>query len=119
MNQRKWDVQSQNPVPVEADQRPTENPLLTEPSRGASQKKEATGSDFTERHAIMQGTELRDIRKQMEMTQAELAEALDLSQPFIGMMERGEKPIEKRTELAVRYLLGERKAQGKPRIIKI
>jgi transcriptional regulator with XRE-family HTH domain len=52
----------------------------------------------------MQGSELKDARKALGMTQAELANALGLSNAFIGMMERGEKAVEKRTELAVRYL---------------
>lgn len=52
----------------------------------------------------MQGAELRRIRKGMKLTLAELGEALGLSGNFIGMMERGEKAIEKRTELAVLYL---------------
>lgn len=36
-----------------------------------------------------------------------------------GTMERVDKPIEKRTELAVRYLLGEHNAKGKIVIKKI
>lgn len=52
----------------------------------------------------MQGEELRERRKAMRLTQADLAAALSLTQTFIGMMERGEKPIEIRTALAVKYL---------------
>jgi DNA-binding XRE family transcriptional regulator len=61
------------------------------------------------REVEMQGSDLREIRKRLAMTQAELAAALDLSPQFIGMMERGEKPIEKRTELAVLYIAYARK----------
>lgn len=53
----------------------------------------------------MQGDELKALRKQAGLTQAELAQALGLTQTFIGLMERGEKAIERRTELAVRYLV--------------
>ena len=53
----------------------------------------------------MQGDELRALRKQMGMTQGALATELGLTTTFIGMMERGEKAIERRTEMAVRYLL--------------
>ena len=49
------------------------------------------------------------------MTQGELAEALGLTTTFIGLMERGVKGIEKRTELAVRYLkLVSEQAAGTP-----
>lgn len=33
-----------------------------------------------------------------------MAMALDTSETFVGQMERGQKPIERRTALAVRYL---------------
>jgi DNA-binding transcriptional regulator YiaG len=42
----------------------------------------------------MEGYKLRAIRKALRMTQVEFAEA----------MERGDKPIERRTELAALYL---------------
>lgn len=41
----------------------------------------------------------------MNLRQAALADALGLTPQFIGMMERGEKPIEPRTALSVRYLV--------------
>lgn len=41
----------------------------------------------------------------MNLTQEELGNALGLSKVFIGLMERGAKGIERRTELAVRYLV--------------
>jgi len=53
----------------------------------------------------MQGSELKAAREQAGMTQGQFADALGLSGTFIGLMERGEKAIELRTELAVRYLL--------------
>ena len=56
----------------------------------------------------MQGDELRTVRGEMRMTQGEFAEALGLTPTFIGMMERGDRPIEKRTELAARQLYNER-----------
>ncbi|QAY78689.1 helix-turn-helix domain-containing protein [Sphingosinicella sp. BN140058] len=54
----------------------------------------------------MTGEELKAQRKAMAMSQGGLAEALGLTGTFIGMMERGVKPIERRTILAVRYLAG-------------
>jgi len=41
------------------------------------------------------------------MTQGQMAEALGLTGTFVGMMERGDKPIEKRTALAVQQLAAE------------
>lgn len=52
----------------------------------------------------MQGHELKAIRKSMDLRQAALADALGLTPQFVGMMERGEKPIEPRTALSVLYL---------------
>lgn len=52
----------------------------------------------------MQPDELRSARREMGWTQAQMAEALGLSSNFVAMMERGEKAIERRTELAVRYV---------------
>lgn len=52
----------------------------------------------------MTGDELRALRKQMNLRQAPLAEALGLTPQFIGMMERNVKAVEPRTAMAVRYL---------------
>lgn len=52
----------------------------------------------------MQPDELLAIRRTMGMTQSDLAERLGLTPQFIGMMERGEKAIEKRTALAVHQI---------------
>ncbi|MEP9402070.1 helix-turn-helix transcriptional regulator [Sphingomonas sp. VNH70] len=52
----------------------------------------------------MQPAELRTLRKAMGMTQGDLATALDMAVSSIGRMERGELPIERRTDLAVRWL---------------
>lgn len=53
----------------------------------------------------MQPNDLKAARKAMGLTQADLAGLLGLTPQFIGMMERGEKAIEPRTVLAVRYLM--------------
>lgn len=53
----------------------------------------------------MNEVELRKIRKSMNLSQAALAQALGLTPQFIGMMERGEKPIEPRTAMSVIYLV--------------
>jgi len=52
----------------------------------------------------MQGEELRSIRKALGWTQERLAAELGMTKTFIGMMERNDRQIEKRTALAVRYL---------------
>lgn len=52
----------------------------------------------------MQADELKAIRKAMGMTQGAFAAALGLTGTFIGLMERGERPIERRTAFAARYL---------------
>lgn len=52
----------------------------------------------------MQGSQLREARKRLGWTQGRMAAELDMSATFIGLMERGDRPIERRTELAVRAL---------------
>ena len=52
----------------------------------------------------MQSGELKAIRKELGLTQDEMGAALGLTKTFIGMMERGDKPIERRTALAALYL---------------
>ena len=52
----------------------------------------------------MQPEELRALRKGTGMTGAEFAEALGMSRKSIVEMEAGRAPIEKRTELAARYV---------------
>jgi DNA-binding XRE family transcriptional regulator len=52
----------------------------------------------------MQPNEVKVIRKGLGLSQAELGDVLGLTGQFIGMMERGVKPIEKRTAFALRYL---------------
>lgn len=56
------------------------------------------------------GARIKEARTQLGLTQAGLAERLGLTGTFIGMMERDDKPIEPRTDLAVRYLLVEARA---------
>lgn len=52
----------------------------------------------------MQGEELKAIRTALNWSQKAMARELDMTPTFIGMMERGERSIERRTELAVRHL---------------
>jgi len=54
----------------------------------------------------MQGSELRAIRKTLGLTLAGMAQKLGLSEKFVGMMERGQAPIEERTAVAVEALIG-------------
>lgn len=52
----------------------------------------------------MQGTELRALRQQLGMTQEAFAQALGMSRKAVNEMEADKAPIERRTELAARYL---------------
>lgn len=54
----------------------------------------------------MQGSELKAIREQLGLSQIDFAERLGMSQTFIGLMERGERPVEPRTALAAEVLAG-------------
>jgi len=45
------------------------------------------------------------MRRRLEMTQTELAEALGMQRNSITLMEAEERPVVKATELAVRFLL--------------
>jgi DNA-binding XRE family transcriptional regulator len=53
----------------------------------------------------MTGKELKQARLALHMTQKELGEALDLAKNTVAMAERGELPIRRTTEFAVKYLL--------------
>jgi DNA-binding XRE family transcriptional regulator len=62
----------------------------------------------------MTGKGLRRMRKRLEMTQAELARALGMQRNSITLMEAGERPVVKVTELAVKFLLVKfKKGEGK------
>lgn len=52
----------------------------------------------------MQGLELKAIREGLGWGQRKFADEIGMTQTFVGMMERGERPIELRTALAARYL---------------
>jgi transcriptional regulator with XRE-family HTH domain len=53
----------------------------------------------------MTGAELRKARERLNITQTELADAIGMQRNSIARMERGERPMLKHTELAVKYLL--------------
>jgi transcriptional regulator with XRE-family HTH domain len=53
----------------------------------------------------MTGAELRRARRRLNMTQKELGEALGIHKNSVARMERGEFPIIRTTELAVKFLL--------------
>ena len=53
----------------------------------------------------MTGTEMGQARRKLGLTQQQLGDELHLSRVMIGLMERGDKPVERRTELSMRYLL--------------
>ncbi len=52
----------------------------------------------------MQGEDLRAVRKGLGWTMEKLAGEIGMTKTFVGMMERGERPIEKRTALAVNHI---------------
>jgi transcriptional regulator with XRE-family HTH domain len=56
------------------------------------------------RQATMQGSELKAIRETLGWGQRRFAEEIGMTQTYISQMEQGKKPIERRTELAARYL---------------
>jgi DNA-binding XRE family transcriptional regulator len=60
----------------------------------------------------MTNRELRRARASLNLTQAQLAGALGLHKNTIARIERGELPIVKQTELAVKYLLVMNPKQG-------
>ena len=53
----------------------------------------------------MTGAELRKARERLNITQTELADAIGMQRNSVARMERGERPVLKHTELAVKYLL--------------
>jgi DNA-binding XRE family transcriptional regulator len=62
----------------------------------------------------MTGSELRQARARLGMTQKEFGEALGVHWNSIARMERDEFPVIRTTELAVKYLLlTESKKRGK------
>lgn len=60
----------------------------------------------------MQPDEMKELRKSVGWSQAEMAEAIGMSRVLIGQMERGQAPIEKRTGLAVRYVVDQAHASA-------
>ncbi len=52
----------------------------------------------------MTGLELKDLRQRAKLSQAQLAVAIGMSRESIGRIERSHDAVEKRTELAVRYI---------------
>lgn len=56
----------------------------------------------------MQGSDLKAIRQSLGLSQEDFATLLGMTQKFVGMMERGDAPIERRTALAARQLQNER-----------
>ena len=53
----------------------------------------------------MTGRELEQARRKLGLTQQQLGDELNLSRVMIGLMERGDKTVERRTDLSMRYLL--------------
>lgn len=61
----------------------------------------------------MDGSEVRQLRKSARMSQTEFGEAIGLSRETISRMERGSEQIDRRTELAMRYISEKSAADGK------
>jgi DNA-binding XRE family transcriptional regulator len=60
----------------------------------------------------MTGDELKRARLRLKMTQKELAQALEVHSNTIARAERGELPVLKTTELAVKFLLVMKSKKG-------
>jgi DNA-binding transcriptional regulator YiaG len=60
--------------------------------------------------------ELRFVRTEMGMTQAELAEVVDRDGQSIGRWERGEKPIDRSAETLIRILVLQHMEKAVPRL---
>lgn len=60
----------------------------------------------------MQPADLRAIRKSLGMTQEAFGEAIGVSRPTVGLMERGAAPITARTEKMVNALLSSGAVDG-------
>lgn len=54
----------------------------------------------------MQPDQLRELRKSLNWTQADMATAMGISRKAVNEMEGREEPIDRRTELAARFLAG-------------
>lgn len=52
----------------------------------------------------MTGHEMKELRQRSKLSQAQLAAAIGMSRESIGRIERSPERVEKRTELAVRYI---------------
>lgn len=55
----------------------------------------------------MQGSEMKELRRSVGLSQAGLAERIGMARETIGQMERDQAPIEMRTALAVRWVVRE------------
>ena len=55
----------------------------------------------------MNGKQLKQARNRLGLSQSRLGEAIGMTREMIGLMERGDKQIERRTELSIRWLLYE------------
>jgi transcriptional regulator with XRE-family HTH domain len=53
----------------------------------------------------MTGADVKKAREKLNMTQAELGEAIGMDKNSIARMERDERPVMKTTELSIKYLL--------------
>ena len=60
------------------------------------------------RHGLMTGKELRFLRTEMGLTQAELAKSIHREALGVGRWERGENPIDPNAETVIRLLARER-----------
>ena len=65
----------------------------------------------------MIGEEVRTLRRRIGMSQAEFAEAIGISRETVGRLERGGEEIDRRTELAIRFVVekgpeGEKSLRG-------
>lgn len=62
---------------------------------------------------VRNGTDLRRLRFQWRMSQADLASALAISQASVSLMETNKRPIEDRTLAMLRLLASRRRKAGR------
>ena len=76
-------------------------------------------TDFSyRRERVMDGVETRRLRKASGLSQADFGAAISVSRETIGRIERGGEALDRRTELAMRYV-AEGRLERTPELVEI
>jgi len=62
---------------------------------------------------MIKNNDLRDLREKLRLTQLEFADALGVTRTYIGLLERGDRPIVKKFEKKLLQVFGEKITNGK------